>query len=93
MRLVFVLKHQIFIKRSVVFFHFNHYLLFFTIDERVCGGEGGGGGGKSCIDICVDLSNINETENLRGFVNKLKMQLRSIGNWHIISYYLVQFCY
>lgn len=37
-------------------------------------------GGKSCIDICVDLSNINETENLRGFVNKLKMQLRSIGN-------------
>lgn len=66
-------------------------MLFVTIDERVCGGEGGGGG-KSCIDICVDLSNINETENLRGFVNKLKMQLRSIGNCHIISYYLVQFC-
>lgn len=43
MRLVFVLKHQIFIKRSVVFFHFNHWLLFVTIDERVCGGEGGRG--------------------------------------------------
>lgn len=56
------------------------------------GEKGGEGGGKSCIDICVDLSNINETENLRGFVNKLKMQLRSIGNCHIISYYLVQFC-
>lgn len=90
MGLVFVLKHQIFIKRSVVFFNFNHWLLFVTIDERVW--WGGGGDGKSCIDICVDLSNINETENLRGFVNKLKMQLRSIGNWHIISYYLVQFC-
>lgn len=56
------------------------------------GEKGRGEGGKSCIDICVDLSNINETENLRGFVNKLKMQLRSIGNCHIISYYLVQFC-
>lgn len=38
------------------------------------GEEGGGeGGGKLCIDICVDFLNINEIENLRGFVNKLKM--------------------
>lgn len=45
-------------------------MLFVIIDERVCGG---GGGGKLWIDICVDFSNINEIENLRGFVNKLKM--------------------
>lgn len=49
MRLVFVLKHQIFIKRSVVFFHFNHWLLFVTIDERVCGGGGGGRGVESHV--------------------------------------------